>query len=818
MSNLIQDLKFSLRTFRRQPVFIGVVVLTLALGIGANTAVFSVVNGVLLQPLEYEESERLLGVWGRFDPESGFDFPRFVLSPPEWVDYRAQNTTLAGVAAFTTSSTTLTGGDADPERVTTVLASHDLFEVLREEPFLGRAFNAEEDRNDERVVVLEHGFWQTRFGGDPALVGRTIRLDGEPWVVIGVMPDGFEFVRGAEMWLPLGVNPDQPGNRQSHFLRAVGRLADGVTLQEVEAELDALMAAWEQEYPEIHKAHYLFVSRLIDDVVGSVRSALWMLLAASGLILLIVCANVASVLLARGEDRTREIAIRGALGAGRGRIVRLLLSESLLLSVLGGAIGVALAVLGVELLMRAAAGAIPRADAVAVDVTVLGFAGVVTVLTAVLFGLAPTLQVASGDPQRHLKEGASHHSASRARLYFRRGLVVAEVALSFLLVLSAGLVLKGFNGMLATDPGFETENVLIAGLSLPLSRYEGAGDVQSFYRQLLARVDGLPGVSAASAATTVPMASGVGFWDFRVEGEALPGDGEPAWNAQTAAVRPGYFEALRIPLLRGRTFTAADTGDAQLVTIVNRALVDRFFGGIDPLGKRIAVCCAEEGQETPWMSIVGVVDNARYAGLDADAPPTYYIPHDQGPVATYGSTFRALTVIVRTDVEPRRLAGSVRGIVAELDDDIPIVDLRTMDAVVADSVARPRFTSRLLGLFALIAMALGATGIYGVLAYMVAQRAREIGIRKALGAPPGGLAAMVIAQGMALVGLGLIIGAAASLWVGSQLEGLLFGVSHTDPGTYAMVTGALAVVALAACCIPTLRAVRVDPLDVMRAE
>jgi len=818
VSTLLQDLKFSLRAFRRQPSFTAVVVVTLALGIGANTAIFSVVNGVLLRPLPYDESDNLIDVWGRFDPVSGFDYPTFPLSPPEFVDYRAQSRAMEDVAAFSTFSVTITTGDGDPERVTAGSLSANAFELLRVEPLLGRPFTAEEDNEGADVVVLEYGYWQTRFGADPDIVGETIMTNGRPSTVLGVMPDGFQFVRGARMWAPIGIDAENPGNRQAHYVLAFGRLAPGSTLAQADAEMGTLMAAWKGEYPEIHTGHYLYLSPMIEDVVGSIRPALMMLLAAAGLVLLIVCANVASVLLARGEGRLKEVAVRSAMGAGRWQIVRLLLCESFVLATVGGTVGVLLSIVGVAALIGVSAGSIPRVDAISVDATVLGFGALMTFATAVMFGLFPALHSAATDVHSNLKEGLGTTSPSRTRLYFRRGLVVAEVALSFLLVLCASLMLQSFGAIVSTDPGFRSDNIVVASLSLPSAQYEDSAAVQAFYAELLERVDGLPGVVAAAAASSLPLNGAPGVWDFRVDGKPLPGPGEPAWNAAFSTARPGFFEAMGARLDRGRLFDGTDTADAQLVTVVNQSLVDKFFAGEDPLGQRIMVCCPNEDQEAPWMTIVGVIDDMRYQGLSIDPRPAYYAVHQQVEEVSYGSAFRSMTLAVRTEGDPLPVAASLRGLVQELDPLLPVIGLQTMDDVVAASVARPWFISRLLGLFGAVALLLGATGIYGVLAYMVAQRSREIGIRKALGAAQGELAGMVIAQGMSLVLVGLLIGIAASFWVTQLLTSLLFGVNATDPVTYLMVCGALTVVALGACGVPTLRAVRVDPLVALRTE
>jgi len=814
----LDDLKYSLRAFRRQPAFFAVIVFTLALGIGANTAIFSVVNAVLLSPLPFHESDRLMDVWGRFDPESGFDYPIFPLSPPEWIDYRAQSRALEDVASYTTSSATLTGGDAEPQRITTMPASHNLFAVLGEEPVIGRTFTVAEDLRDDQVVVLEHGFWRTRFGGREELVGETIQLNDEPWIVLGVMPEGFSFGADAKIWLPIGINPDDPLNRRSHFIRAVGRLAPDATLEQAEAEMETLMAAWKEEFPDIHTGHYLFLSPMIEDVVGSVRPALLLLLAASGLVLLVVCANVASVLLARGEERLREIAVRGAMGAGRAQIIRLLLAESLALSAVGGVVGVALAFVGVRALVAAAGSSIPRADAVTVDATVLGFAALVSALAAVMFGLFPALHSATIDMLSNLKEGVGSVSPSRARLWFRRGLVVAEVALCFVLLLNAGLVLRSVDAVLTEDGGFRPDGVVVANLSLPRARYASGTAVRGFYHELLDRVRAVGGVTVASASSNVPLGGAVSSWDFRVEGEAEPGPGEQAWGAEFHTALPGFFEAMGVGLVRGRVFEPGDDEAGELVTVINQAMADTFFAGEDPLGRRIMICCPDEGQEAPWMTIVGVVDNVRYRGLSVASRPAYFAPHDQVERASYGSAFPSLAVVVRTTSDPAAAASALRSLVRELDPNLPLVGLRTMDDVVAASVARPRFVSRLMGLFAVISLALGATGIYGVLAFMVAQRGREIGIRRALGAASGELAGLVVVQGMGLVAAGLVLGATASIWTTSVLGSLLYGVSPTDPATYVVVTLALALVAVLACAVPTLRAVRVDPLVALRAD
>lgn len=809
-----QDLRHALRTLVKQPGYAALVVLTLALGVAANTAIYSVVHGVLLAPLPYEDAEDLMAVWGRFDPESGFDFPKFPLSDPEYLDYRDASRALEAVAAYLTGRATVTGGQGEPERVPSVAATANLFAVLRTEAALGRTFTAaEEQPGAGRVAVLQNGYWRSRFGGDPAVVGRSVILDGEPYEVVGVMPPGFAFpTPDVRLWTPLAPDPD-PRNRQSHGTRAVGRLAKGATLAEAEAEMATLMAAWKEQYPDIHTGHYLFLRPLLADVTGNVRPALLMLLAAAGFMLLIVCANVASVVLARGEARHREVAIRTALGAQRQRIVRLLLGESLTLSAFAGVLGVGLAWLGVAALLRLNAGSIPRAESVGLDAPVLVFAGAVTLVTAALFGAVPAFQATRVDVQSHLRDGGRGVTAGGRPLLFRRFLVVAEVALAFLLVLGASLMAKSFDRLLRVDPGFSSERVLVAAVALPESGYGGPEQIGAFYRRLLERLGALPGVESASATSSLPLLSPPGVWDFEIEGAPAPRPGEMAWNATFSEVRPGFFATLGIELRRGRVFQLSDTADSQPVTVINEALARRFFPGEDPIGRRIRV----RGGESAWMTIVGIVGDARYEQLASEARPAYYAVHDQS-AATAGAQFGAMVLVARTAGDPLALAKALRGVVRELDPNLPVSALQTMDDVVATSVARPRFSAVLLGLFAAVALALGGTGIYGVLAYSVALRRREIGIRKALGARPGQLAAMVARQGLTLVGVGLAIGAAASWWALRIMASLLYGVGLTDGPTYAAVVAVLGLVALLACALPMLRAVRLDPLTALRAE
>ena len=812
---MLQDLRFALRLMRRQPSYALFVVVTLAIGIGANTAVFSVVNGVLLRPLPFAESDRLVAIWGRFDPESGFDFPQFVLSIPEYLDYRSQSRSYEEVAAWGSASLTVGGDGAEPERVAGVAVTENFFRLLRVAPLMGRTFSGDEARpGGPALVVLSHAYWQARFGGAGDIVGRTVPINGQMATVIGVMPRGFNYpAPDIRIWTALRIDPASPGGRSSHSFRAIGRLAAAASVESARSELRTLMASWKATYPNIHTGHYLFIRPLLEDVAGTIKPALLMLLGATGAVLLIVCANLATVILARGEARSREMAIRGALGARRSRLVRLSLVESALLALLGGVLGIAIAQAGVRLLLTIDPTSIPRSSEVTPDSRMLAFAAGLSVVSALLFGLLPALRGSS--PQLHttLKDSNATVSGGAGRQWVRRGLVATEVAVSVVLVVGAGLMLRSFERLLSVQPGFDPRGMLMASITLPDASYGKPEPIEAFYGQLIERLRSVPGVRAASAGSGVPLWSDTGVWDFDIEGKPRPARGEMAWNAGITVVRDQFFETLGIRLVRGRFFASADRAGSMPVAVINETMATRFFPGVDPIGKRIRV----SGDGNAWMTIVGLAADIRDQSLNDPPRPLYYVVQSQMPV-TARFPYSDMTLIVRSEMSPESLVPSIRDIIRQLDPKLPIYDAQTLETVRALSVARPRFMTTLLTLFALVGIMLGATGIYGVLSYSVARRTQEIGIRRALGAAPGTLFRQVIARGMQPVILGLLAGLAASYWTMRLLESQLFEVSTTDPATYAYVGAGVIFVSLLACAVPALRAIRVNPIVALRAS
>ena len=818
MFGWLQDARYAVRLLRRQRSFSMFVILTLAIGIGANSAVFSVVNGVLLKPLPFEGSDRLVAIWGRFDPESGFDFPQFVLSNPEYMDYRDHSRALSEMAAFATRSITIGTSGGDPERVPSAAVTSSFFPLLRIQPALGRAFTAEEDRpSGAAVAVVSHGFWQTRFGADPSVIGRLVAMNGVPTQVIGVMPPTFAYPRpDTQIWTPLRIDRANPGDRQSHGTRALGRLAPGVELSTARAELQALMADWKARYPDIHTGHYLFIRPLLEDVAGTIGPALLLLLAATGFVLLIVCANIASVVMARGEARIREMAIRGALGAERRRLIRLSMVESALLAAVAGTLGIGLGYAGVRALIAIDPSSVPRSAEVGLDARMVIFAAGASLLSAALFGLMPALRGARADLQSTLRESSQAATAGSGRQWFRRGLVVAEVTLSVVLVIGAGLMLRSFSRLLAVDLGFRSDGLVTAAIAPPQKSYAKSPDrVEAFYTQLIERVRGTAGVTAASAGTTVPLWRDQGVWDFEIDGRPKPAAGAMAWNAAAVIVRPGYFEALGVPLVRGRLFTARDDGRAAMVTVINEAMAKAFFPGEDPIGRRIRV----SGVTAPdgWMTVVGISGSVRTDSLEDPPRPAYHFVQAQVPRFGNGPATQ-MSIIVRTENSPDAAISAIRTAVRELDPSVVVYDVQTADGIIDRSVASRRFTSFLLGLFAFIGLVLGASGIYAVLAYTVARRTQEIGIRRALGAPPGRVARDVVAAGMTPVLAGLAFGLIVSYWTSRYWSAQLFNVSSTDPQIYALVACGVLVIALGATIVPVRRALRVSPIVALRAE
>ena len=801
METLWQDLRYGTRQLARSPGFTAVAVLTLALGIGANTAIFSVVNGVLLRPLDYDDPDRIIVVWGKH-PQIG----REAASLPDFTDWRAQNSSFESMTGAGRSFLTLTGGE-EPERLMATLVTGDFFDVLRVRPILGRGFLPEEDRPGAgRVVLMSHGLWQRRFGGDPNIVGRALTLNGEVYTVVGVAPPHLKLLSSTELWTPLARDPAQAG-RRNDFLFVAGRLKPGVTLEQARADMEALTARLQQQYPNTNTGWSADLVPLHEQIVGGVRPALLVLLGAVGFVLLIACANVANLMLARAGARGREIAIRTALGAGRLRLVRQLLTESLLLAVLGGGAGLLLAVWGAAALAAASVPGIPRLGDVQVDATVLAFAASLSVLTGILFGLVPALQAARPDVNESLKEGGRGGAGSLGRHRFRSALVVAEVALSLVLLIGAGLMIRSIHRLANLQTNFNRESLLTLQVTLPQARYPGDTERGLFYQQLLERVRALPGVTSATTLTPLPLTGGGNFWSFSMAGRPDPPPGE-VQDASIVFAGEQSVETLKIPLLQGRLYTDAEARNAEPVALINQSLAKRYFSEGGALGQRITFG-DPQAPGSQWLTIVGVVADIRQEPVKQEVYPEVYVLQPRPTMA----------LVLRTTLEdPVSLAPSVRGAVRELDRDLPVSNVRTMDEVLANVLAPRRYSMLLLSLFALVALVLAAVGIYGVMSYAVTQRRHEIGIRLALGAQRSDILRLVVRHGMLLAGVGLAIGLTGAFWLARSLSGLLAEVQATDPVTFFAVAVLLAGVALAACYLPARRAMRVDPMVALRYE
>ncbi len=813
------DLHYALRSLRQRPGFTALTVLTLALGIGATSAIFSVVNGVLLRPLPYDRPEDVVLLHTRLDGVSGRE-----LSLPEYFDLREQSRSFSRVAAFSSGSLTLTGSGT-PERLQAGYLTADALPLLGVSPARGRGFAAEEDLPGRPpVVLLSDGLWRRRFGADPEVVGRTLILDDAPTTVLGVMPPGFQLPShyagpGMELWTLMQLDPGvDRSERGWHWLTVMGRLRPGVDFEAASRETAALMATMLQRYPNEYDADFTgSVSPAADVLVGDIRPVILVLMGAVALLLLIACANVASLFLARAEARQREIAVRAALGARAGRIVRQLLTESAVLAVTGGLLGLLLAMWGVRALVALAPPTLPRLDAIGMDGWVLAFTAAVTLTTAMLFGLAPALQSARPDLSGALAESGRGGGAGLGRQRFRRGLVVSQLALALVLVAGAGLLIQSFSRLRGVDPGFVPEGLLTARVELSPVRYESKEKIRAFYERLVDRLEALPGVRSAAVVKALPMMQlELGDWSFVREGlHSLPP--KPSeWNlAYWQTMSPEYFETMRIPLLQGRGLEAADRIGSPGVAVVNRTLARQVWPKGDALGQRILM--GGGATDSIWRTIVGVVGDVRHRGLDTEPRPEIYLPYAQFPAGT-GTPQRTLRIVLRSEGDPVHLTGALRVAVAELEPDLPVTEIQTMEEALGAWAAERRLTMMLVGGFAFLALALGAVGVYGVMAHLVMQRTREIGIRIALGALPREILGLVLSQGAWLAGLGIALGLAAAVVATRLLARLLFGVGPTDPPTFLATALALAAVAGVASLLPALRALRPDPVDALRAE
>jgi predicted permease len=810
-----QDAAYALRQFVRAPGFTLVAVLTLALGIGANSAIFSVVDGVLLKPLAYRAPERLVFLYSQF-PTLGFE--KFWVSPPEYREMQQNLRSFSRIGAWRTGSVSLSGIES-PMRVTAAGVTAEFFETLGVTPERGRTFTREEDTPDAPpVVVISDGLWRGAYGSDPDIVGRQVEVNGARSEVVGVMPPGFDVEdAGVDVWTPLGLQA-LPTNRGSHFLNLVGRLAPGATLTQAQGEISGLLHRWSELAPEGHvpndSTHRVLAKPLRDEMVGDVRPALLMLLGAVGLVLLIACANVANLLLTRAEVRQKEIAVRAALGAGRRRLARQFLTESVILALAGGALGLLLGWAGVRALLAASPDSVPRAQEIGLDGRVILFTLGVSVLTGILFGLAPLMHLSPRAVGASLRDGGQRTTATGGRQRVRRALMAAEVGLAVVLVVSSGLLLRSFAALQRTDPGFDPNGLLTFQLFLPQSTYAEASDEIGFLQRLEQRLAGMPGTRGVAFMTGLPPQRDVNANDTEFEGIAPTKDG-PAQNVDYYQMVGGdYFATMRIPIVQGRAFRETDAGKGVPVAIINQRLAKVFYPHENPIGRRIRSCCGDENN--PWLTIVGVAGDVKQGGLSEEAGTELYFYYPQA--AAFGFAPRTLNVVVRTDRDPLALAGEARRAVWSLDRSLPLAQLQTMEANVAGAMSRPRFVTMLLGIFAGVALLLAAVGTYGVLSYSVAERRREIGIRLALGARARSVLGMILRDGLAVTGVGLVLGIAGALMATRLLRSLLYGVSATDLTSFIGAPLLLAAVALLACWIPARRATRVDPNVTLRAE
>ncbi|MFN2455432.1 MAG: ABC transporter permease [Pyrinomonadaceae bacterium] len=819
MGTLLQDVRYGARMLLKHPGFTAIAVTALALGIGANSAIFSVVNAVLLRPLPYQNPEGLVMVWGNFQR---LGMTKLGVSAPEFFDYKNQSDVFADMAAFQTATFNLTGGD-EPQRIGAARVSSGLFPLLGVSPLVGRTLLAEEDqRGRERVVVLSHHLWQTRFNSDPGLIGKGIVLDGDGYTVVGVMPREFQFPFGktedaerAEAWVPAAFSAEELQDRGRYFFRMIARLKPGVTLEQARAEMSAIGRRLEEQYPRTYRGPkgedggwQVTVTTLRDEIVGGARLLLFVLLGVVGFVLLISCANVSNLLLARASARRREVAIRMALGATRGRLFRQFLTESIMLALLGGSVGLLLAMWGMDMLVAASPREIPRLGEAGLDARVLGFTFVVALLTGVLFGLAPALRVSRGDLNESLKESVKGGTTGFRRQRSRSLLVVSEIALTLVLLIGAGLMIKSFARLLNVDPGFDAANVLTMQVSLPSARYAEPSEKARFYEQLLARVKALPGIEAASVTTALPLTGETFGGPFSIEGRPLDMTGKPP-HAHIRTTAPGYFHVMSIPFIAGRDFSDADTNESIPVVVINETFARGFFAGGDPIGKRIKI--GAPASPRPWMQIAGIIRDVKSDGLDAEPLPEMYVPYAQ-------NISPAMTLVARTANDPAGSVAAVRRAVQETDKEQPVYNVGTMKQLLARSIAQRRFNMIMLGVFALIALLLAASGIFGLIAYTVAQRTHEIGIRMALGARSVDVLKLIVREAMLLALAGVAVGLLGAFMATRVLAGLLYGVSATDPVTFACVACVLFFVALLASYIPARKATRIDPNVALRHE
>ena len=815
MDLLVQDLRTTLRSLGRSPAFTIAVVLTLALGIGANTAIFSVVNGVMLRPLPYRSPDRLVMVWEE-NPSTDYGVRYIPTSPGNFTDFRALGSVFSDAGAFRYRSSTV-GGVGDAEQLWGAELTPSMFTTLDVRPVLGRAFNRDEELPGKgNVVLLSHGLWQRRFGGNASVIGQPLEIDGDRRTIIGVMPEWFRFplpsmypiltkVR-AEYWVPHVIDPAN-AIRGGRYMGVIARLRDDASLAQARTALASSSRDLATRFPDANSGWTATAIPLADHVAAPVRPALLILLGAVGLVLLIACANVANLQLARATKRQREMTVRAALGAGRNHIVRQALTESIVLSVMGGGLGLFIVVWGADLLRAMLPAGFPRTADVSIDLSVLAFAAAASLITGLAFGLVPAMRSARVDLAHALNEGGRRTSSDRRSRRARSALVVTQVALAIVLLVAAGLLTRSMARLLAVSPGFDANGLLTAGIR-PASRdFRDASARRLLFAGTLERLAQTPGVTAVSASTLVPFSEQEDFYGFRIEGRTNPAGAPQAQDpeARFYVVAPTYFETMRIPVRMGRSLTPADDERAPPVAIINRRFAELYFPNESPLGRRV-----RSGSEQ-FRTIVGVADNVSYSGLDVTPKAEIYVPFAQQDV-------EALMLIIRTSGDPGALVSDVRSVVREAARGTPVAEVATMEELIASSLAQRRLSMVLLGTFALLALALAAVGIYGVLSYAVVERSREIGIRRALGALEGQVMRMVVGDGMRLVAFGVGGGMVAAFLATRAMRGLLFGIGTGDPSTFVAVAAFVALVALFASYLPARRAARVEPTDALRAE
>jgi putative ABC transport system permease protein len=819
MESILQDIRYGVRSLIKTPGFTAVAIVVLALAIGANTAIFTVVNAVLLRPLPYRNSDRLVMLW-ETNPRFQIGVDTLPVSPGDFMDWREQNSVFEYVSALGAGHLNLSGS-GEPERISGASVSPNFFRLMGIEPKLGRAFQDDEEKpGANKVVVISYALWQRRFGGAEDIVGKPMTLDGESYTVVGVAPEGFQFPRAhelpyfvgvssaTELWRPITLTDEFISKkRANHQLSVIAKLKPGVTRDQAQAEMTALATRIEQSYPE-NQGIGAKVVPLSEQVVGNSRVALLVLMGAVGLVLLIACANVANLLLTRSSARQKEIAIRTALGATRGHVVRQLLIEALLLSLASAIAGTLLSLWGVKALLALSGQNLPRLNEVGVDLTVLGFTVGIALLTSLLFGLTPALSASKFNLVQSLKDGSRGLSGGQRARRVRGVLVIAEVALSLVLLIGAGLTIKSVAYLLKVDPGFKPARTLTMNIALLGSKYPAANQQINFFEEVSRRVGTLAGIESVGLISSAPLSGGVYAGGFSIEGRE-PASANEDLSADRRMISPEYFNALGIPLIKGRHFTDRDNQASTGVAIVSESLARRFLENDDPIGKRIKL--GGRDSTRPWLSIVGIAGDVRDTALESDARPCVYLPYPQFPALS-------MSLIARTGIDSKVLVPAIRGEVWAVDKDQPVTDIKTMDQYVSDSVSPRRANALLLAVFAALALVLASIGVYGVMAYSVTQRVHEIGIRMALGAQTSDVIKLIVGNGMTLVLAGVVIGIAGALALSRVLSSLLYGVSATDPITFALVSVMLISVALLASYIPARRATKVDPMIALRCE